>query len=217
MRNEEILSLRTVNQEAKTWCQRAYSARSVELSKISLKTAQFFKRAVILEINHESSKFFNTFKDSFFENILSHYSNLKTIKIDLNEVFDQNKKDIIIDKITCFPLKIQIEEVKAIRSMINYRDLESLTRTNFLENISRLSLSMNNIGDNDLVPLVSAKVLKNLKELDLSSNQLTEEGIEFLVSTEIFENLKSLNLSFNKIKNKGLKTLSQATSFPNLE
>ena len=216
LRNEEILGLRTVNNEAKTWWQRAYSARSVEISKISLKTAQFFKRAITLEINHESEKFFKSYKDSFFEDILEHYSNLKTIKIDLNEVFDQAKKDYIIDKITCFPLNIHIEEVCAIRSMIKSRDLESLTSTNFLENINRLSLSMNAIENEDLVPLVSARVLRNLKELDLSSNQLTDEGVEFLVSTEIFENLRSLNLSFNKIENKGLRILAQAATFPNL-
>lgn len=216
LRNEEILTLRNVNQEAKTWCQKAYSARSVELSKINLKTAQFLKRAETLEINHDSSKFFENFEESFFVDILDHYSNLKTIKIDLNEVFDARKKEYIIDKIVWFPLKIHIEKVWAIRSMITSRDLESLTSTNFLENITTLSLSMNDIKDHDLVPLVSAKVLKNLKVIDLSSNHLTDEGVEYLVSTEIFQNLETLNLSMNKIENKGIRILAQSSSFPNL-
>jgi hypothetical protein len=111
MRNEEILTLRNVNQEAKTWCQKAYSARSVELSKITLKTAQFLKRAETLEINHDSSKFFEYYEESFFIDILEHYANLKTIKIDLNEVFDIKKKEQIIDKIIRFPLKIHVEKV----------------------------------------------------------------------------------------------------------
>ena len=118
LRNEEILTLRTVNSEAKAYCQKAYSARVVELSKITLKTAQFLKRAVVLEINHESSKFFANYKDAFFTDILDHYANLKTVKIDLNEVFDPRKKEEIIDKVTSFPLKIHTEEVCAIRSMI---------------------------------------------------------------------------------------------------
>jgi len=209
--------MRTVNKEAKMWCQKAYAARSIELSKISLKTAQFFKRAVTLEINHDSPKFFDHFKDIFFTDILKHYSNLKIIKVDLNEVFDVDKKTNVIDKITQFPLKIQIEEVRVIRSMINFKDLELMTNTSFLENVSKLCLSMNSIKDEDLIPLVGAKILRNLKELDLSSNNLTDKGVEFLVNTENFHNLKSLSLSNNKIENKGMKTLALAKTFPRLE
>ena len=217
IKNEEILSFRTVNKEARSWCQKAYTARYIELTKINLKTAQFFQRAVTLEIKHDTMKFFSMFKDEFFVDILKHYSNLKVIKVDLNEIFEVKKKEEIIDKVTSFTLKPHIEEFCAVRSMITSRDLESLTRTSFLENISKLCLSMNEIKDEDLAPLVAAQVLKNIKELDLSSNHLTEAGVEFLVSTDVFENLKSLNLSHNKIENKGFKTLAQSKSFPELE
>ena len=217
IKNEEILGLRTVNKEAKAWCQKAYAARNIELTKITLKTAQFFQRAVTLEIKHDSMRFFGMFKDEFFIDVLRHYSNLKIIKIDLNEIFEVKKKEEIIDKITSFSLKPHIEEFWAVRSMITSRDLESLTKTSFLENISRLCLSMNDIKDEDLTPLVTAQVLRNLKDLDLSSNHLTDAGIEFLVSTDVFENLKWLNLSHNKIENKGFKILVQAKSFPELE
>jgi Leucine-rich repeat (LRR) protein len=218
MRNEEILGMRTVNREAQAWCQKAYQARIIELSKITLKTAQFFKRAVTLEVNHDSSKFFEIYKDRFFNDILDHFSNLRILKIDLNEVFDDSKKEKIIDKLTEFPLKIQIEEVMFIRwKEITERDLNSIVSTNFLENVSRLCLSMNNIVDKNLTPIVTAKILRNLKELDLSSNQLTDKGIEILVVAEIFENLRSLNLSINRIENGGMKLIAQTKAFPQLE
>jgi len=65
---------------------------------------------VTLEIKHDSAKFFASFKDEFFIDVLRYYSNLKTIKIDLNEIFEVKKKEVIIDKVASFALKPHIEE-----------------------------------------------------------------------------------------------------------
>ena len=45
LEDPEILKFRTVNKEASLACKKSYSARNINLSKISLVTAKFFERA----------------------------------------------------------------------------------------------------------------------------------------------------------------------------
>jgi hypothetical protein len=76
----------------------------VQLEKITLKSVKFFERASEIRITKESLNFFNAFKDEFYQEILTHYTNVRTFTINLNFLFDCNKKDQIIDKISHFPL-----------------------------------------------------------------------------------------------------------------
>lgn len=87
---EEIVNqLRRVNKEALVLCKRVFSTKIVQLEKISLKSVKFFERAEEIRISKESLKFFNQYKNDFFVEILSHYSNVKTFTINLNFLFDE--------------------------------------------------------------------------------------------------------------------------------
>jgi len=97
--------LRRINKEALFVCKKAYSARRVSLHKISLKTVKFFQRAEEIILNKESLIFFEQFKDNFFDEILNHFKNVKTLTINLNFLFESEKKDKLFEKLSMFSLK----------------------------------------------------------------------------------------------------------------
>lgn len=102
---EIVLNLRRVNKEALVLCKRVYKTKIVQLEKITLKSVKFFERAEEIRISKESLNFFVQYKDLFFEEILNHYSNVRTFTINLNFLFDDQRKDRIIEKISQFELK----------------------------------------------------------------------------------------------------------------
>lgn len=76
------------------------------------------------------------FKDEFFEEILNHYTNVKTLTINLNFLFDDRLKDKIIEKISGFNLKANIATFQAEDvPTLNTKNLDFLTNSNFLANI----------------------------------------------------------------------------------
>lgn len=105
---EIVINLRRVNKEALVLCKRVFKTKIVQLEKISLKSVKFFERAEEIRISKESLNFFNQYKDEFFVEILNHYSNVKTFTINLNFLFDDQRKDKIIEKISQFELKKNI-------------------------------------------------------------------------------------------------------------
>ena len=74
-----------------------------------MKSVKFFERAQEIRISKESLTFFNLFKDKFLQEILGHYRNVKTFTINLNFLFDDVKKDRIIEKISQFTLQKNIK------------------------------------------------------------------------------------------------------------
>ena len=106
---EIVMNLRRVNKEALVLCRRVFKTKVVHLEKISLKSVKFFERAEEIKISKESLNFFNQYKDTFFEEILNHYSNVNIFTINLNFLFDEKLKDMIINKISQFELKRNIQ------------------------------------------------------------------------------------------------------------
>ena len=100
-----MINLRRVNKEALALCKRMYSARVVPLEKITLRSVKFFERAQEIRISKESLNFFSSYKDEFLTEILDHYRNVKAFTINLNFLFDDQKKDRILDKISSFALQ----------------------------------------------------------------------------------------------------------------
>jgi len=174
---EIIMNLRRVNKEALVLCKRVYETKVVQLEKITLKSVKFFERANEIKISKESLKFFNVFKDEFFEEILSHYSNVRTLTINLNFLFDEVRKEKIIEKISSFSLKrnihtFQAEDVPSLEQ----RSLDHLTRINFLRNIQNLKLPRNNLGNQGVIYLFGCENLRHIRKIDLSSNNIDMEG-----------------------------------------
>lgn len=130
---EEIIeTLRRVNKEALVLCKRAYTARRVSLHKINLKTVKFFERSEEIKINRDSLPFFAQFKDNFFEEILTHYKNVKRLTINLNFLFEADKKDKLFEKLSSFTLKNHISTFNCEDAMLNQKNLESFTKTSML-------------------------------------------------------------------------------------
>ena len=83
----------------------------------------------------------------FFEEILAHYRGLTKLIINLNWLFEERLKDSLFDKLASFTLKPNIKTLLIEDSMLNYRNLDSITRTQFAQKIVALKLPRNNLGD----------------------------------------------------------------------
>ena len=117
-------------------CRRVFKTKIVQLEKINLKSVKFFERAEEIRISKESLNFFNTYKDEFLEEILNHYKNVKIFTINLNFLFDEQRKDKIIEKITQFELRRNIKTFQAEDvPILDARNLDHFTRGNFLRNV----------------------------------------------------------------------------------
>ena len=133
---EIVLNLRRVNKEALVLCKRVYATKVVQLEKINLRSVKFFERTGEIRISKESLTFFKQFKDNFFEEILNHYTNVKTLTINLNFLFDDKQKDQIIDKISSFNLRKNISTFQAEDvPTLTIKNLDFLTKSNFLAHI----------------------------------------------------------------------------------
>jgi hypothetical protein len=84
----EVIELGRVNREARYISKKVFSARTVHLERINIKSVKFFERAEEIRITQDSLVFFQQFKDNFLEEILEHYKNLVTVSISLNFLFD---------------------------------------------------------------------------------------------------------------------------------
>lgn len=142
--------MRRINKEALVLCKKAFAARKVTLHKINLKTVKFFERAEEIKLARDSLTFFTQFKDNFFEELLIHYKNVKTFTINLNFLFEEDKKDKLFEKLSGFVLKENIKTFVSEDAMINQRNLEALTKSDFLQNIMYLRLPRNNLGNNGI-------------------------------------------------------------------
>lgn len=110
-------------------------------------TVKFFERAEEIKITKDSLVFFQQFKDNFFEEILCHYKNVKTFTINLNFLFEEDKKDKLFEKLSNFTLRDNVKTFIAEDSMINNKNLECLMKSAFLSNIVYLRLPRNNLGN----------------------------------------------------------------------
>ena len=135
---EEIIeSLRRVNREALGLCKRAYAPKRVALHRINMETVKFFERAEELKITKDSLVFFTTFKDNFFGEILRNYKNVKRITINLNFLFEEDKKDKLFDKLSAFTLKdSSIRTLCCEDAMLKEKNLEQLTKGVMLQNLT---------------------------------------------------------------------------------
>lgn len=99
------------------------------LHRISLETVKFFERTEELKITHDSLQFFNAYKDLFFEEILKHYKNIKTITINFNFLFEVEKKDKFFERLASFRLSERILTFNCEDAMLKEKNLECLTKS----------------------------------------------------------------------------------------
>mmetsp|Transcript_42376 Transcript_42376/g.65045 ORF Transcript_42376/g.65045 Transcript_42376/m.65045 type:complete len:372 (+) Transcript_42376:42-1157(+) len=214
---EIVMNLRRVNKEALVLCKRIFETKVVQLEKITLKSVKFFERASEIKISCESLNFFKLYKDEFFEEVLNHYSNVRTLKINLNFLFDDAKKDRIIAKISSFALKRNIHTFQAedVPSMSN-ENLKNITRQFFLQNVQNLKLPRNNLGNQGVYYLFGSDNLRHIKKIDLSSNNIDHEGAQFIAQNSKLPYLQMLDLRVNRMGDQGFKYLITSEKLSNI-
>jgi hypothetical protein len=129
---EIIDTLRRVNKEALVLCKRAYSPKRVHLHKITLETVKFFERTEEIKITNDSLAFFNQYRENFFEEILAHYKNIKRLTINLNFLFEEDKKDKFLERISQFQLKENIKTFNCEDTTLKEKNLECLIKSSIL-------------------------------------------------------------------------------------
>jgi hypothetical protein len=134
--NSEIIDvLRRVNKEAHFICKRAYAARKVVLKKINLQSVKFFERAEEISITMNCLSFFDQFKDNFLEEIILNYKNLKFLTINLNMLFDMDKRDQLLERLSKMIPKDNIKVFHIHNTDLESKSIETITKTAFLSKI----------------------------------------------------------------------------------
>jgi len=81
------------------------------LGKINLRLVKFFQRVEQIRISKDSLSFFNQFKPVFFQQILSHYKNLRKFLINLNFIFEEREIDSLLDRIAQFQMQENVRTI----------------------------------------------------------------------------------------------------------
>jgi hypothetical protein len=122
-------------------------------------------------------------------------------------LFEEDKKDKLFEKLSNFTLKDNIKTFNCEDAMLVQKNLEAITKTSMLQNLTYLKLPKNNLGNNGVLFIFSQDRLRHIKRLDLSSNNITFDGAVLIANSENFPLLISLDLRVNKIGDKGFKAL----------
>jgi len=85
-----------------------------------------------------------------------------------------------------------------------------------LENVEKLDLRKNRLGDEGLEVLLKSKKIRNVRDLDLRNNQITRQGMILLSQTKNLLNLECLDLRVNKLGKRWEEKLNGKGQFPKL-
>ena len=88
-----------MNKQSLFLCRRTYAPKRVFLQRINLGTVKFFERAEEIKMTKDSLAFFQQYKERFFVEILSHYKKVRRLTINLNFLFEEDKKDKFLEMI----------------------------------------------------------------------------------------------------------------------
>lgn len=70
--------------------------------------------------------------------------------INLNFLFEEDKKDKLFEKLSNFTLKNNINTFNCEDAMLSLRNLEQFTKSTMLQNITYLKLPRNNLANNGI-------------------------------------------------------------------
>ena len=85
-----------------------------------------------------------------------------------------------------------------------------------LENVEKLDLRKNWLGDEGLKVLINSKKIRNIRNLDLRNNKITRQGMILLSETKNLLNLECLDLRVNKLGTKWEDKLKEKGKLPKL-
>jgi len=135
----------------------------------------------------------------------------------MNFVFEEDKKNMLLDKLCGLPLRHQVKEFAIEDAVLSAKNLENLFKSNLLQSIQCLNLPKNSLGNKGIAPIFQSDRLRLIRKLDISSNNITgEEGGRIVADSKSFPSLACLDLRFNKLTHEGFRVLIQSKNYPAL-
>lgn len=167
----------------------------------------------------DSLSFFTVYKENFFREILSHYKNVRRLTINMNFLFEDDKKDRFIEMLASIHSQVALKDSIKIFAIedcpLREKNLEVLFRSKILQNIQTLKLPRNNLLNAGIEVLFKCDRLRHIRKLDISSNLITgREGGDIIAQSKGFPNLYSLDIRLNKLGHEGFMALVQSKNYP---
>ncbi len=152
-----------------------------------------------------------------------YYSNKGNLD-QINAIIDEKLKKKRKRKISIFENYIKSRLLKNPKKLemtaleINPAEAAYLSVYPEVQNVEKLDLRQNQLGDRGVEAIANSKVLTNLKELDLRNNQITRVGMQSLMASPNMKELTKLDLRLNKMGGKlWLERLKETGNFPKLK
>jgi len=156
------------------------------------------------------------------EMLLDIFYNTKGNIDDINAAIDKKLFGTKIRSITIFEKYIKARLALNPKAL-NLADKEItpieaayLSQYPGLENVEKLDLRKNRLGDEGLEVLLSSEKIRNVRELDLRNNQITRQGMILLSKTRNLLDLEKLDLRVNKLGKRWEEKLKEQGHFPKL-
>tara|TARA_Y100001936_G_scaffold245031_1_gene286351 strand:+ start:1578 stop:2120 length:543 start_codon:yes stop_codon:yes gene_type:complete len=156
------------------------------------------------------------------EMLLEIFFNTKGSIDDINAEIDKKLFGKKIRNITLFDkyirarLALNSKVLSLVGQEITPVEAAYLSQYPGLENVEKLDLRKNRLGDEGLEVLLNSKKIRNIKDLDLRNNQITRQGMILLSETKNLLNLECLDLRVNKLGKKWEEKLKDKGKFPKL-
>lgn len=129
---------------------------------------------------------------------------------------DQTRSITLFEKFIKARLAINPKVLNLADKNITPVEAAYLSQYPGLENVEKLDLRKNFLGDEGLEVLLSSEKIINLRKLDLRNNQITRMGMVLLSNSRNLLNLESLDLRANKLGKRWEEKLKEQGHFPEL-
>ena len=194
---QEIIDISRVNKEAHYIAKKVFTTRKINLERINLRLIKFFSRTQKLRITRDSLNFFQTYKESLFEEILFNYNSLQKVVLNFNYFFKEEEIDLLLQKLSRFSLRPSVATLQIEDGQLTLNSFTILHKSQLTQKIQNLNLPRCNLGDQGALFVFTT--FRGLKQVDVSSNQITDKGAESIAKENQIETLEVLNLCNNRI------------------
>ena len=156
------------------------------------------------------------------EMLLEIFFNTKGSIDDINAAIDKKLFGNKIRSITLFEkyirarLTLNPKILNLSGQEITFIEAAYLSQYPGLENVEKLDLRKNLLGDDGLEVLLNSEKIRNIRNLDLRNNQITRKGMILLSKTKNLLNLECLDLRVNKLGKRWEEKLKENGQFPKL-
>lgn len=147
LNQQEIIDISRLNKEAHYIAKKVFTTRKINLERINLRLIKFFSRTQKLKITRESLGFFETYKESLFNEILLHYNSLQKVIINFNYFFREQEIDQLLQRLSRFRLRPTVTTLQIEDGQLTMNSFKILHLSALSQNILNLNLPRCNLGD----------------------------------------------------------------------